>query len=143
MYIDPIYIGIIILIVTLGILNTFNKKNNIEKFIPQTFPDNGVNYNITSDINGFVGLTNFGNSQLKNYGKFGEIPPIPICNKTLLNYGCKNYDYPNQKDEYQSTCQKSIGNFMNRQDLTMPILGDAWTPGKVRQCRTLYTPKCE
>ena len=141
---DWLFLIILVLAIIIYFLDLMHKRQeqNKENFV--SFPNNGVNYGgTTGKVAGYIGTTNFRKSKpdFQNFGIFGETPPIPGCNITVLGEKCTNYPYDTSQDNYQSVCQKSIRVFpygQNNLKHKLNVMGRAI--GRTRQCRNLHTP---
>lgn len=129
MKLDPITIGIIILLFAVVFLNkkdTF--KNQNEEFIDKKYLNHPQGY---SSVN-LNGVANFG-----NFGKFGVIPSIPMPKSCKLNFGCVNGPSYNVSEKEMNVCRECIPELMslNRSDPSRPILVAARAAGLPRQNR--------
>ena len=129
MKLDPITIGIIILLFAVVFLNkkyTFNIQN--EEFIDKKHPQHPQGY---SSVN-LNGVANFG-----NFGKFGVIPSMPMPKSCRLNFGCVNGPSYNVSEKEMNVCRECIPELMalNRSDPSRPILVAARAAGLPRQNR--------
>ena len=129
MKLDPITIGIIILLFAVVFLNkkdTF--KNQNEEFNDKKHPQHPQGY---SSVN-LNGVANFG-----NFGKFGVIPSMPMPKSCRLNFGCVNGPSYNVSEKEMNVCRECIPELMalNRSDPSRPILVAARAAGLPRQNR--------
>ena len=130
MKLDPITIGIIVLLLAVVFLNKKETSNNQEDFINKKHLQSPQGY---SSVN-LNGVSNFG-----NFGKFGTIPSIPMPKACRLNFGCVNAPSYNVSEKEMNVCRECIPDLMtlNRTDPSRPILVAARTAGLPRQNRLI------
>ena len=130
MKLDPITIGIIVLLLAVVFLNKKETSNNQEDFIDKKHLQSPQGY---SSVN-LNGVYNFG-----NFGKFGTIPSIPMPKACRLNFGCVNGPSYNVSEKEMNVCRECIPDLMslNRTDPSRPILVAARAAGLPRQNRLI------
>ena len=130
MKLDPITIGIIVLLLAVVFLNKKETYSNQEDFIDKKHLQSPQGY---SSVN-LNGVSNFG-----NFGKFGTIPSIPMPKACRLNFGCVNAPSYNVSEKEMNVCRECIPDLMtlNRTDPSRPILVAARAAGLPRQNRLI------
>lgn len=133
MQIDPITIGIIVLLLAVIFLNkkdSFKNIENSEHFNDKKHSQKPQGY---SSVN-LNGIAKFG-----NFGKFGEIPAIPVPKSCRLNFGCVNGPGYSVSEKEMNVCRECIPDLMalNRTDPSRPILVAARATGLPRKTRMI------
>jgi hypothetical protein len=118
---------------------TESKKEDFTDFPSESL---GVDYSAPSpDPEASQGATNikFGGvpKWSSGFSKFGETPPNPRCNITVMGGNCSNYNYDTTTNKFQSVCQKSVNTYPNK---LFPEYVMGRSLSRVRQCNDLISP---
>jgi hypothetical protein len=130
MKLDSITIGIIVLLFAVFFLDKKDSFKKVENFSDSSSVEKPQGY---SSVN-LNGTAKFG-----NFGKFGEIPAMPMPKACQLNFGCVNAPSYNVSEKEMNVCRECIPDLMtlNRTDPSRPILVAARAAGLPRQTRMI------
>ena len=142
---DFVYVLIFLVAILVFYFDACSSKKKVPTENFTNFPNNGVNYGGTTHqpAGGYKGTTNFGkrNPSFQNFGKFGETPPRPRTNITMLGENCTNYPYDSTQDKWQTVCQQTYDVYpYGTQDFTIPLYVMGRAIGRTRQPRLMYNP---